>query len=426
VGFSPGLHTSISGLPAGFTVLKTALSDQTTFLADRIQSNLMARFYRIHCSALFLLGWFCCMPAGCAESPESLRPIQLARAPVPEPFPIPVVVLDGTSAQLGTEHGEQKSAAIHQLLDHYLLAFVGTGTKRFLAYSAASIFENQLRPEHRTELHALAQQIQVDERETMLGQCFLDLAQLSACSTITLPASAAPDHVARFGRNLDFWSLNIADKYTTVFVVRPNDGRYAYAAVGWPGMIGVLSGMNEDGLCLANMEVPRTPRFPVAMPYTLLYRTVLERCATVQQAVDLLQKTPRQSANNLMLMDAAGDRAVVELSPEAVRVRWGARDTPLISTNHQRDQDADSPGRCVRYDYLHDTSRLEYGQIDQPVLEKMLAHVGSHGTLQAMIFEPSNRVIYLAAGAFAANRHFYRLDLTPYFAAARATVAYVH
>ena len=65
--------------------------------------------------------------------------------------------------------------------------------------------------------------------------------------------------------------------------------------------------MNEYGLCLANMEVDRQMRPPMAMPYTLLYRTVLEQCRTVDEAIDLLKRTPRQSANNLMLMDARGE-----------------------------------------------------------------------------------------------------------------------
>jgi isopenicillin-N N-acyltransferase-like protein len=370
----------------------------------------MRRFYSTTAAILML---FLSVLGGCAEAPrpEFVKASQAA----PEPFPIPIVQLSGSSQQLGEQHGQQMSDAIHQLFEKYLLVFVGSGPKRFIALSAANRFEDELRPEHREEVHALAGRIQVDERETMLGQCFLDLAQLSACSTITLPAAAAPDHVARFGRNLDFWSLNLADKYTTVFIVHPNDGRYAYMAVGWPGMIGVLSGMNEHGLCLANMEVPRGPRLPTAMPYTLLYRTVLERCRNVQEAVDLLQKTPCQSANNLMLMDAAGNRAVVELAPATVHVRWGSDDSALISTNHQRDQDVDSPGRCYRYDYLHDTSKAQFGMIDERAIQSMLARVGTHGTLQSMVFEPANRVIYLASGTSAATRRFHRLDLTPYF-----------
>src|SRR5207253_2804759 len=115
-------------------------------------------------------------------------------------------------------------------------------------------------------------------------------------------------------------------------------------SVAWPGMIGVLSGMNEHGLTLANMEVDRNRRLPVAMPYTLLYRSVLEHCKTVEQAIAFLKSTPRQTANNLMLMDATGDRAVLEITPDAVVVRRAPDSAPLISTNHHRGTDLDTAG----------------------------------------------------------------------------------
>jgi hypothetical protein len=239
---------------------------------------------------------------------------------------------------------------------------------------------------------------------------------MSACSTITLPANAAPDHVARFGRDLEFPGLDVADKYTTLFIVRPNDGRYAFASVGWPGMIGVLSGMNEHGLCLASMEITRQPRLPRAMPYIMLYRSVLERCRTVDEAVAMLQKTPIQTANNLMLMDADGNRAVAELTPHAVHIRRGQPEAALLSTNHQRNQDQDTPGFCPRYDYLHRTAAASFGRIDVGAIEHMLAHVGDETTLQSMVFEPANRVIYLSAGTNAAKGEFNRLDLRTYFA----------
>jgi isopenicillin-N N-acyltransferase-like protein len=345
---------------------------------------------------------------GCADAP-SAQPL------VEQPsFPIPIIQLRGSGADIGRQHGTELAHEIQLLHDKYLLVYLKDQSTRFIALGASRLFENQLLPSHRAEVAALAQASNIDEDDTMLAQCFLDLSPMSACSTITLPASATPDHIARFGRNLDFDSLNIADRYTRLFVVHP-DGRYAFAAIGWPGMIGVLSGMNEYGLTLANMEVTRAPRFPQAMPYTLLYRTVLEQCRTVDEAVDLLCKTPIQTANNLMLMDAQGNRAVVELTPIAVHVRRGKDDSALISTNHQRDQDTDTPGRCWRYDSLHASAAAHFGQIDEQTVQKMLGDVGVDSTLQSMVFEPSNRVIYLAAGTDASHRTFTRLDLTPYF-----------
>ena len=338
-----------------------------------------------------------------------------ATRPAMSSAPVRIVELSGSGEQMGADADRQLDAAIHTLHDQYLVRFVQGGMARFVALSEANAFEGQLRPEHRAEVVALAKAAHVDERETMLAQCFLDIAQLSGCSTITLSADASPDGVPRFGRNLDFWSLDIADKYTTLFVVRGDGGRYGYASVGWPGMIGVLSGMNEHGLCLANMEVPRPDRLPTGMPYTLLYRTVLERCRTVDEAVNLLGSTPRQTANNLMLMDAAGDRAVAEITPESVHVRRATGPAALISTNHQRDQDADTPGRCDRYDDLHAKSAADFGRDDEPAVQAMLGRVGRRGTLQSMVFEPTRRVLYLAAGTDAAHRPFTRIDLTPYF-----------
>jgi predicted choloylglycine hydrolase len=153
------------------------------------------------------------------------------------------------------------------------------------------------------------------------------------------------------------------------------------------------------------------------MPYTLLYRTVLEHCKNVDEAIDLLRTTPRQTANNLMLMDADGHRAVVEITPTSVAVRRGEDGAALISTNHQRDQDYDTPGRCPRYDALHDLSKENFGQIDLKGVEKMLYATAADMTLQSMVFEPANRVIYLSAGTAAASKPYAKLDLKPYFEA---------
>jgi hypothetical protein len=355
--------------------------------------------------------------AGCAVSPAV---VQLSTAApleksVEKPFPFPIVQLHGSAIQMGQQQGDQLSASIHNLYTNYLLVYLKGQTERFFALGMARIFETKLLPAHQAEVAALAQTTDIDERETMLGQCFLDLSPMTACSTVTLPASASPDHVGRFGRNLDFTSLDLADKYTTLFIFHPDDGRYAFASIGWPGMVGVLSGMNEYGLSLANMEVTRSPRFPQAMPYTMLYRMVLEQCRTVDEAVALLKKTPIQTANNLMLMDAAGNRAVVELTPTTVHVRHGESDAALISTNHQRNQDQDTPGRCWRYDRLHASAQTDFGHLNEKAVEGLLGQVGVKSTLQSMIFEPANRVLYLAAGDNASHRTFHRLDLKPLF-----------
>lgn len=341
-----------------------------------------------------------------------------------EPFPIPIVELQGDGAAIGTRHGQRLGPQIQSLHSQYLEKWFDNPTQRFLATAAARGFALHLLPEHRAEVDALAESAGIDPDQMMLAQCFLDLSPMTACSTISLPASASPDGVARMGRNLDFPSFNLADKQSVVFIVRPQ-GKYAFAAVSWPGLVGVLSGMNEHGLTLANMEVTRRGRIPTAMPYTLLYRTVLEQCRTVDEAIALLRASQRQTPNNLMLMDASGDRAVVEIQPESITVRRATgADEPLMSTNHQRALDASSIGRCWRYDRLMEMSRDQTGAIGVIELQQMMAQVAQGNfTIQSMVFEPSKRVMYLAIGRDAPNTsRFYRIDLAPLFGKRNAAV----
>lgn len=327
-----------------------------------------------------------------------------------------IVELAGDPAEIGTQHGAQLGDRIKLLDERYLHVFLGSTVKRMMAVAAARTFEGKMLPEHLAEVRALADKSGIPLDDAALAQCFLDLTPMSACSTVTLPADAAPDHIARFGRNLDFPALDVADKQSMLFIYRPGDGRYKFASVGWPGMVGVLSGMNEHGLALASMEVTRSARLPTAMPYTLLYRTLLERCKTVDEAIALLEKTPRQTANNLMLMDAGGSRAVVEIQPTGIAVRRGSAGAALVSTNHQRGVDADTAGRCKRYDYLHDHAKQDYSRLDATAVEHLLAGASQGNfTLQSMVFEPSTLTLYLSTGHDAARREFQKVELSPQF-----------
>ena len=372
----------------------------------------------------------CCLtllsPAGCSTGDTTVAPStqpSTAARVAEVPFPIPVIEVAGSGEEMGTEHGRRMGPTIRDLHSKYLKAYFSSEGERVLAMTAAAAFEQRMDGEHLSEIRALAKSSQVDPRQMLLAHCFLDLSPMTACSTVTLPASAAPDGVGRFGRNLDFPSFNVADKLSVVQVYRPA-GCNAFMSVGWPGMVGVLSGMNEHGLALANMEVSRSMRLPTAMPYILLYRSVLEQCRTTEEAVELLRRTPRQTANNLMIMDAAGDRAVVEITPEKVHVRRAKADAALVSTNHQRGDDCESTGRCDRFDSLVEGSGDRAGKIDVKAIQSMLAEVSpGRMTLQSMVFEPSNRVMYLSTGKDAARKTFHRIDLKPYFAKGREAVA---
>jgi isopenicillin-N N-acyltransferase like protein len=323
--------------------------------------------------------------------------------------PIPLHTFSGGPEELGSAYARALGPTIRVLLKDYLKKFLQPQAYD-LALSAGKLFEKFFPADYWKELVAVAKEAGLPQDEMLLGNVFLDLVPIAMCSTITVSPQASQDNLPRMGRNLDFPGLGVAEKQSVVVFYKPK-GRNAFASVTWPGLLGVLSGMNEHGLCVANMEVPRRLHPASGVPCMYLYRLLLERCKTVDEAIDLLKQSQRNTANNLMLIDAQGTRAVAEIRPDDVAVRRAPADKPLISTNHQRGADLATPGRCRRYDALARLSTAQWGKIDVPAIERMLNAASASLTIQSMVFEPTTRKLFLSAGPKAATGPFYEIDV---------------
>lgn len=93
---------------------------------------------------------------------------------------------------------------------------------------------------------------------------------------------------------------------------------------------GLSDGINDAGLSVALAYGGRSQTGP-GFGITTILRYLLETCDTVDQALAVLRRVPSHMAYNVVLADAAGRTASVELSPGG-----GARLMPLaIATNHQ-------------------------------------------------------------------------------------------
>lgn len=96
------------------------------------------------------------------------------------------------------------------------------------------------------------------------------------------------------------------------------------------GVIGLLDGVNDSGLAAA-LTFGGRPAAGPGFGILLILRWVLEACRTVREATEALGSARCGWAQNLLLLDAAGETAVVKLSPD--------RDTEIghgvAITNHQ-------------------------------------------------------------------------------------------
>src|SRR5262245_8071973 len=104
-------------------------------------------------------------------------------------------------------------------------------------------------PAYREELDAIALAAGVERRWPVIGNTLFDLKKVLACSAVAVEGARSATGAPLLARNLDYPSEGYAHEYTLVTVYRPR-GKLAFASVGFPGLVGVLSGMNEAGLAL--------------------------------------------------------------------------------------------------------------------------------------------------------------------------------
>lgn len=136
-----------------------------------------------------------------------------------------------------------------------------------------------------------------------------------------------------------------------ITIARPT-GRLAWAGVGWPGLVGVVTGINSAGLVVA-IHPTRTRDVRSArgaLPIALLAKDVLEEAADLDAAIKKIEATPTLGAAAFVVVDGAhGHWAVIDRSPTKSGVRRDpasrAVGDVLASTAFADDPENDRQGR---------------------------------------------------------------------------------
>jgi hypothetical protein len=107
-----------------------------------------------------------------------------------------------------------------------------------------------------------------------------------------------------------------------------------FSSVTWPGVVGVLTGVNRAGLSLACLTSTVAGERASATPMPIIYRQIVQYAETLDEAALLLRRSRRTLGNNLLIGSAAEDDArVFEISPRMVAERRPT-DGYLATTNH--------------------------------------------------------------------------------------------
>jgi isopenicillin-N N-acyltransferase-like protein len=332
----------------------------------------------------------------------------------PEPFGqaddingVRVFRVGGSPREMGLRVGKNFRDEIRFLFKEYFETYTDDPELRDKFLANAKALEAFLDDEERAELKGLAEGAGLSWEEVLVVHTFLDSIRVVNCSTFVLQPPATKDDTVIFGRNLDFPGRGVAHKHSMVMVFSPA-GKYSFAAVTWPGMAGVLSGMNEHGLCLAVMNVYKKKDTVKGVPYVLLFRRVLEQCKTFDEAKALLEKSDRTCGNNLMVVDASGKCGTFELDHAQCKVR-SPEDGSIIATNHWRLDPPNESQVCPRWFRLTQLEKAWHGKIGMNEARKMLQSVPQGDmTMQSMLFLPKDKELYLAVGELPATKGKFR------------------
>src|SRR5262249_14198417 len=146
---------------------------------------------------------------------------------------------------------------------------------------AHKLFEPYLEDAEKRELAAFARASGLSDDDVLLAQCFADLYRLWSCTTIGAVGEAADEPL--LGRNLDFVDMGFLHRYSYVVAAKPAEGE-PYVSVSWPGLIGVLSGMNRANVALAVMVVHDERSCHAGVPFQLAFRRALASSKTTADA----------------------------------------------------------------------------------------------------------------------------------------------
>jgi predicted choloylglycine hydrolase len=330
---------------------------------------------------------------------------------------LPVLIVEGTPEQIGAQIGKLTAKPLIRLLDYPHDFVKAEGLDKawpFLVDQCKQMLP-QFPPDHRKELQALVKHAKVSYDLAVAGNVLPDIKKIGGCSTLIVEAEHSATKGPLFGRNLDYPTLGYLQKYSIVTIYRPK-GKHAFASIGFPGLIGCVSGMNDAGLALATLEVYSSKEESAfnlkGVPYTLGLRRILEECTTVAQAEKLLRSMKRTTLNNLAICDKKGG-AVFEITPRTVKVRRPVR-CICCCTNHFRTEELRTRLDCRRFAILEKCKEMK--QLNVGTVAKKLDAVNlGQLTLQTMVFEPVTLKLHLAMGSCPASKLPLKLlELGPY------------
>lgn len=211
---------------------------------------------------------------------------------------------------------------------------------------------------------------------------------LVGCTSFAVLGRESADSSLLMARNFDFYMGEEFAKNKLVLFEKPDSG-YAYVSVTWPGMLGVVSGMNTEGLAVtinaSKLEVPSSS----ATPISILVKSILQYASNIEEAEKIAASFKTFVCESILVGSANDGRAVIiEKTPSAMGIyspEGGSESSRMTAASSSAADGAShgcGPGSGRLADFSSGNSAASSGgassSVRQGVASSSAADVSSH------------------------------------------------
>jgi hypothetical protein len=223
-------------------------------------------------------------------------------------------------------------------------------------------------------------------------------------------------------RNFDFYMGKKFGENKIVCFVNPSSG-HKFMMITWADLIGVVSGMNDQGLTVTLNAAKSTIPRQAATPVTLLAREILQYASDIEEAYKISKKRKLFVSESIMIGSAHdGKTAIIEKSPDRDDIVY-PDSTRIICSNHYQGKvfaddrknlenirGSDSYSRYMRVKELLSAHKMlnavdmvrilrdqrgsgnkDVGMGNQLSINQLIAH-------HSVVFKPDSLLVWVSAG----------------------------
>ena len=306
-----------------------------------------------------------------------------------------ILIVSGTPKQMGRAQGTLVRDTVRRMMDRVVYGVGGADT----VHSGKWFFDRMAEIRRRTEPHipprlieecnALADASGVSHRDALYGNLFPERFH---CSGVAVMGKATVGGRVLHARVLDY--MRDIDLQTAALVqVFVPEGYNAWMSLGYGGFVGTVTAMNEKGLAIGEIG-GRGEGLWDGMPMSLLLRDVMERADNVEQAIEIIEKTPRTCEYHYVLSDRSGAIRALHCNPEKATVLGPGEQHPMLPLVPEDSVLISGDSRAKT---LSRRIQENYGRIDPAKLIEIIKRpVSMKSNLHDAVFAPETLEMWFA------------------------------